>query len=674
MKLRNLLPAAALVLAVLAAYANHFQNGFHFDDFHAVTGNPFIRDVSNIPRFFTDARLFSTMPDHASYRPVTSASLALDYRIGGGDPFWFHVSTFFWFAVLVVLLFFLFHRLMDLADPRPSNRWFALVAAAVYGLHPANAETVNYIVQRADLYATLGMVASLLWFIARPAHRRRGWYLLPAVIGFLAKPPVLIFAFILFYVVLFEQGGALTLARSLENRKRWRTAIRASMPAIVVTIAATVLTWALTPATFRAGAADAWLYRLTQPWVMLHYFKTFFLPTELSADTDWTYVAPFSTEAVAGYVFVAAMIAIAVRASRRRESRPVAFGILWFFTALVPTSMVPLAEVANDHRMFFAFAGLSLAVLWALRLAIMPAGAPTIAHRRLGRLVAAGLGIALVAEAAGTHTRNEVWRNEETLWQDVTVKSPHNGRGLMNYGLIFMARGQYGEALSYFERAQSYTPNYAVLEINLGIANGGLHRDAEAERHFLRARSLDPAFSDVYFYYGRWLSSVGRTGEAIAQLEKAIDVNRLAFDSRHLLLQLYAGQRNWPALDRLTAETLQLAPTDEVARGFAAARSQHAAEADRQQPTPESLVDLSNGYYKTGRFPECIAAARQAIALRPNYPEAYNNIAAAYISMGNWDEGIAAAQQAVHLRPDFQLAQNNLAWALSQKQKAQSSR
>jgi len=267
-----------------------------------------------------------------------------------------------------------------------------------------------------------------------------------------------------------------------------------------------------------------------------------------------------------------------------------------------------------------------------------------------------------------------VWRNEETLWQDVTVKSPHNGRGLMNYGLIFMARGQYGEALSYFERAQSYTPNYAVLEINLGIANGGLHRDAEAERHFLRARSLDPAFSDVYFYYGRWLSSVGRTGEAIAQLEKAIDVNRLAFDSRHLLLQLYAGQRNWPALDRLTADTLQLAPTDEVARGFAAARSQHAAEADRQQPTPESLVDLSNGYYKTGRFPECIAAARQAIALRPNYPEAYNNIADAYISMGNWDEGIAAAQQAVHLRPDFQLAQNNLAWALSQKQKAQSSR
>src|SRR5690349_5226040 len=76
--------AGAALLAVLAAYANHFGNQFHFDDFHTVTGNPAIRSLRAVPRFFTDARTFSILPSHQSYRPLVTASLALDYWIGGG--------------------------------------------------------------------------------------------------------------------------------------------------------------------------------------------------------------------------------------------------------------------------------------------------------------------------------------------------------------------------------------------------------------------------------------------------------------------------------------------------------------------------------------------------------------------------------------------------------------
>ena len=55
-----LLCCAALLLAVLAAYANHFQNEFHFDDFHTINGNVFLQDLRNVPRFFTDATTSST--------------------------------------------------------------------------------------------------------------------------------------------------------------------------------------------------------------------------------------------------------------------------------------------------------------------------------------------------------------------------------------------------------------------------------------------------------------------------------------------------------------------------------------------------------------------------------------------------------------------------------------
>jgi hypothetical protein len=61
--------------------------------------------------------------------------------------------------------------------------------------------------------------------------------------------------------------------------------------------------------------------------------------------------------------------------------------------------------------------------------------------------VAAGCALVLLAFAAGTWERNKVWRTEESLWYDVTLKSPYNGRGLMNYGLTQMQKGQNARAL-----------------------------------------------------------------------------------------------------------------------------------------------------------------------------------------------------------------------------------
>jgi len=623
---RFLFPAllGALLLAVLAAYSNHFHNDFHFDDAHSITGNLFLEDLRNVPRFFVDPMLSSTLPDHAMYRPLVTASLALDYRLGHGyQPFWFHLSTFLWFLVLLVLMFFLFRRL--------TNPWTALAATACYGLHPANAETVNYIIQRADLYSTLGVVASLLCFMAWPRQRRWGWYLIPAVAADLSKAPALIFPLILLaYVWLFEE-------------KRWRSTI----PAFVVTAAAAILTAKMTPPTFQAGAASDSLYRITQPWVALHYFKSFFLPTGLSADTDWTYVQLFSPQAIAGYLFVIALLAAAFYTARRRETRPIAFGIFWFFLALLPTSLMPLAEVTNDHRMFFPFVGLALAVFWTVHLAT---------QARMPVLLKTGLIIVvLAAEAAGTHARNQVWRTEESLWQDVTAKSPRNARGLMNYGITFMPR-DYASALIYLVRAEALNPGYHAIQFNLGRAYAGLGRDEDAGKHFQRALELAPQSAEAYVYYAEWLQSRGRLAEAQSQLEAVLKFNPLYFPARKQLIEVYTAQQNWQARDRLIEESLRLSNNAELARQYMADRA-----------TPEALLNLSAKYCNTGNYTECLAAAQSAIGLRPSYAEAYNNAAAAYIALEKWDEGIQAAREALRLKPDYQEAKSNLEWALAHR-------
>src|SRR5713101_7737328 len=134
---------AFLFAVITAAYANHFHNSFHFDDAHTIETNAAIRELRNIPLFFRDATTFSALPSNQSYRPLVSTLLALDYKLGGGaQPFWFHMSI----VALIVLLAFVINRLLDAETISSRNRWIALAAAAWYGLHPANADTVNYII------------------------------------------------------------------------------------------------------------------------------------------------------------------------------------------------------------------------------------------------------------------------------------------------------------------------------------------------------------------------------------------------------------------------------------------------------------------------------------------------------------------------------------------------
>src|SRR5438094_10483559 len=108
------LGGALLLAAILVAYSNHFHNGFHYDDGHTIVNNAVIRELRNIPLFFRDATTFSSLPSNQSYRPLVSTLLAIDYSLGHGmRPFWFHLSIFTLFVLLVLLLAFVIVRLLD---------------------------------------------------------------------------------------------------------------------------------------------------------------------------------------------------------------------------------------------------------------------------------------------------------------------------------------------------------------------------------------------------------------------------------------------------------------------------------------------------------------------------------------------------------------------------------
>ena len=532
-----------LILNLLIVYSNHFSNDFQFDDINAIPNNPAIREPATIVRAFVDANLFSSAPEQRTYRPVTTASLALDYWLAGGlHVFVFHLSTFLWYSLQLALMWLLFERLMNMADPHPSNFWTALAAAAAFGLLPANAETINYIIQRADVYNALGCIASLWLFIRYPSQRRFGWYLLPVALAMLAKPPALVFPVLLLaYVLLFEQQGVPAL-------RKWRAAAGAALPSLAVACAVAFLLHLMQPKTWASGSASPGLYRLTQPFVALHYFKSFFLPTNLNIDHGWHSLAPLGAPALAGDLFVLGLLAVTFAACRTRAGKPVAFGILWFLVTLLPTSLVALADVTNDHRMFFSFVGLTLAVIWSLRLALFRWTARLTRHRRLVDGAIAALATVLIVAGVATRVRNRVWLTPKSLWSDSVAKNPHNTRALTNYGNVAYSQADYETALSYWDRAAAINPTCHGCQSNLVRVSLKLHRDDLTERYYRRILELYPSITEAYTAYADWLGSVGRFDEGVLLLDRARKFNPQSQDLKLARTQLMA-RRN--AADRI---------------------------------------------------------------------------------------------------------------------------
>ncbi|MBI5192676.1 MAG: tetratricopeptide repeat protein [Nitrospirae bacterium] len=110
---RYLIVFCIFLFAGLLIYWNCLSNPFQYDDDGVVVKNTNIKDVKNIPLFFINPRLSESNPLYAGhYRPIVYASYAVNYAIGGLNPFGYHVvnlaihigSAFLIFLIMKAML------------------------------------------------------------------------------------------------------------------------------------------------------------------------------------------------------------------------------------------------------------------------------------------------------------------------------------------------------------------------------------------------------------------------------------------------------------------------------------------------------------------------------------------------------------------------------------------
>lgn len=626
--------AVAVLGLLFWAYWTHFDNPFEFDDEHTIVHNSAI-DTLDVARFMTDATAFSALPANQAWRPGVTILNSIDTIRSENrvpDPQKFHTHIFASYIVLGVLLYFMFLYL--LRKTFPAWKWTnlaALLGTGLFMLHTANAETINYIIARSDSQSTLFIIAGMLMFMYSEVSRKYFLYVIPMVLGFLIKETAIMLApLLVVYCWLFTPSFS------------------KNIPGIVVTFFVAGLMYfismRMTLDTWTSGGGNWFLYLCTQAFVIVHYCFTFVLPIELSADTDWTYVSSvFDTRVLIGAVFIAGLIFLAIRWSKKPETRIASFGIFWFFIALAPTSSVfPFAEVMNDHRIFFPFIGLVMVVMnFAVLLFLRLEKQQTPVAKYALVLATAAL---LVGHAIGTRTRCEVWGSGESLWKDVTIKSPNNGRGMMNYALAIKSREKnpnLDSAIILFEKVRTMMPGYSYIYINLAVAYNERGVPFEAEKNYRYALQLDSLNPEGYYYYGDWLISQGRAPEGVAVLERG-HAKSPGHSGINQLLTTWRGRQFLSPLE-------------------------FALQTADQNPTPENLLSLSLAWYNAGEYLQCALTAEKAVAIQPDYAPGWNNICAGYNKVGEFEKSIAAGEKAVALNPNDELSKNNLKLAQNEK-------
>ncbi len=537
--------ALAIGLCILVVYANSLSGPFIFDDIPNILGNHAIRAL------WPPQRLFDPPPEAGiASRPVVSLSLALNYAISGYRVWSYHAVNLLIHILAALTLFGLVRRALHSRALREQYAAIATpLAVAVAGLwavHPLQTQAVTYVIQRCEslmgLFFLLTLYCAVRGWEAPPRRRWHAFAVLACLAGMATKEVMVAAPFIvLLYDVVFNQRP---LRRAL-------AASRSLYIGLAVTLIPLVILTGLTGGqTLHADRLPVTPieYARTQPQVILHYLRLAIWPAPLVLDYGWP-VAPWSRAWPAGLAILA-LVAATGWALRRRPR--LGFLSAWFFVILAPTSsVVPLQDLAFEHRMYLPLAGVVAAVIMG--------GAALL--RRKTITATALLATALVTAAAlgaATLARNRDYRSEVAIWSDTVAKRPANARAQLSLGVAYDRAGLKTEAARHTAEALRLNPNSAKAQTNHGIGLLEAGRTLEACEHFRRAIELEPGYVSAHSNLGIALCQLGRLEEGVQRLREALRLDPRCVEAHYNLAialrdlgQLEEGRRHYEEALRL---------------------------------------------------------------------------------------------------------------------------
>lgn len=531
-----------LALVSTIIYLPGVYGEFVYDDHETIVRNPYIREISNIPDFF-DPRRVETWSAHEAqrqmYRPILLTSFAANYHFSKLNPSAYHFTNIGIHILNGCLVYVLVMLVSELsgsfqASFPGSHRGMALMAAAIFSAHPIQSEAVAYIVSRSSVLSSMFIFSSLtaLAFRLKKEDSSSGWTAISLfcfVLALLTKEIAIVTPLLAASLIwLACRGGSiLPLCRRILPLYLGILALYLGMRILFLGKAAV------------AGKLDQLLiYMGTSIKGIYIYLNLMVVPVGFTVDhsLDWVKhpLEPSLWAAVGGLLLIALCL-------RRLAAGAPGFVFLcsWFFIALLPNIVLPTGEAISEHSAYLPSAGVfgafATAFYYGYRLLARK-------NSRQAFLLCFGLFSTIVLLlGAITTNRNEVWRNNRTLWREASIQAPFKIRPHLNLGLALLDAGQTMAAMEEFQLALKIDPANAKAYNNLGIAQARLGRSDSALEAFRKAAELNPEDPGFANNVGYQLAISGRYRSAIPWLERSMHMKPDAMTATNLGWSLCAA-------------------------------------------------------------------------------------------------------------------------------------
>lgn len=337
----------ALIVVNLIVYCPNSRLGYVLDDHYVVAQNTAVRKPSLetlATSGFFDAANRSLDSQLFYYRPVVTASLALDYRLWGNSPAafrWMNAAIHAANSLLVAALFYLLF----------ANISWAVTGSFLFSVLPIHEWSVRYITGRGDLLSSFFGLASLVLLVLflRKENRLPLWTSLVCFcLALLSKESSLLHV-------------ALTGLVAWIASKDLQRSLRVSLFFLLAGGSYYVIRQINAP----MGVMDSLRIHdvLNGLGLAVEYVGRFLIPWLVQS---WSPAALWIGLFI--YAGIAVLILGAVRSTDEQRRRPVFFGLAWMMicgAAFIATQRIidRLGPVLSEHFLYLAAVGFVLLVV-----------------------------------------------------------------------------------------------------------------------------------------------------------------------------------------------------------------------------------------------------------------------------------------------------------------------
>jgi tetratricopeptide (TPR) repeat protein len=496
--------ALALVLvATILVYANSLGGDFVWDDIPIVVENP--QNRHGIDLFATLTQADTAFADERTpyYRPLNRLIYLIEYRIFRGNATGFHAVSVVLHAANAGLVLIIGWHVFGRMAP-------ALLAALLFGLHPINAEAVNFISGRNNLLATFFALSAFLAFRRADQRHRPLWTIAAAMLfllGLLAKETALMLLGVLQF---YDLALGVPLRRALVSR------FVALLPlSLIACLYWVIRTGVLAGETWAPPVRVDLFARLTDNiYIIPKYLGLVFYPSGLSI----YHVVPPGWRSGQIWIYpVLVTLAGAAAWAVYRGGQASRLGLLWMAMNYVPISnLVPIPSAPIAERYLY----LPLIGLWWVAADLWGHMESRTLFQLASRTVAALL---LLILSWVTVQRNKVWHDEISLFSDVATNQPDVAFGHYNLGNAYLASRDMDRAKYAWEAAVIAHPTHSLALNQLGNLHLLGNRLGQAESFYQRAVEANPANAEAQYNLAQLYERTGQPERALEHYQLFIE-------------------------------------------------------------------------------------------------------------------------------------------------------